>query len=60
MASTDKIAREKKKDEAPSSLDQVLLDEFFSTIASVAIRLTKTDIRAINGANPAEQEVNDQ
>ena len=60
MAKFDKTDHKLKKGEAPSSLDQALLDEFFSIIASVAVRLTKTDIRDKNADNPTKREVSKQ
>ena len=60
MAKFDKTDSKLKKGEAPFSLDQALLDEFFSIIASVAVRLTKTDVRAKNADNPIKREVNEQ
>lgn len=59
MAKPDGKDSNPEKDEA-MSLDNALLDEFFSIVASVAIRLTKTDVRAKNADTPIEQEVNDQ
>lgn len=46
-----------KKEEAPSSFDQALLDEFFSIIAIIAVRLTKDDTRDINGDDSIKREV---
>jgi len=60
MAKFNKTDHKLQKGEAPSSLDQALLDEFFSIIASVAIRLTKTEFRGKNADNPIEQEVNER
>lgn len=43
MAKVDPIRFDNEKKKAPSSFDEALLDEFFSMIASVAIRLTKDE-----------------
>ena len=48
-----------RKGEAPSSLDQALLDEFLSIIASIAVRLTKVDTRDKNGDDSIKREVNE-
>jgi hypothetical protein len=43
-----------------STQDKVLLDEFFSLVANIAVRLTKTDVRAKNGDNLVKQEANER
>jgi hypothetical protein len=48
------------KGEASSSLDQALLDEFLSIVASIAVRLTKVDTRDKNGDDSIKREVNEQ
>ena len=48
------------KCEASSSLDQALLDEFLSIVASIAVRLTKVDTRDKNGDDSIKREVNEQ
>ena len=48
-----------EKNEA-TSLDDALLEEFFSIVASIAVRLTKTDVRAKNADDPTKQEVSKQ
>lgn len=57
MAKFDKKDRKLKKGEAPSSVDQALLDEFFSIIASIAARLTKDDGRDNNVDDSTSPEV---
>lgn len=57
MAKFDKTNHKTKNSKVPSSLDQALLNEFFSIIASVAVRLTKTDVRAKNADDSTKQEV---
>ena len=59
MAKSD-IKGHNRTGEAPSSLDQALLDEFLSIIASIALRLTKVDTRDKNGDDSNKQEVNEQ
>ena len=49
-----------RKGEAPSSLDQALLDEFLSIIASIAVRLTKDDTRANNCEDSNKQEASEK
>ena len=49
-----------EKCEASSSLDQALLDEFLSIVASIAVRLTKVDTRDKNGDDSIKREVNEQ
>jgi len=48
------------KGEASSSLDQALLDDFFSIIASIAVRLTKDNVRDNNGDDSTNSEVSKQ
>jgi hypothetical protein len=60
MAKLEKTGYELEKGEAPTSLDEALLDEFFSIVASVAVRLTKDDIRANNCDESTKQEADEK
>lgn len=46
-----------RKREAQPPLDQALLDEFFSIVASIAVRLTKDDDRDNNVNDSTSPEV---
>ncbi len=50
--------RDLERAKPPTSADEVLLDEFFSMVASIAVRLTKDDTRHDNVDDPAGREVN--
>ncbi len=41
---------------APASADEVLLDEFFSLVASIASRLTPEDVRRHNSGDSTCRE----
>jgi hypothetical protein len=58
MANFDQKDHKRKDDEATSTLDQALLDEFFSIIASITVRLTKDNDYGKNGDDSIKQEVN--
>jgi len=51
--------KEKEQDraEAPASADEALLDEFFSLVASIAVRLTRDDTQRNNGDDSVGREV---
>jgi hypothetical protein len=57
MKNADKRECSDKENEAQPLLDQALLDEFFSIIASIAVRLTKDDDRYNNGDDSTSPEV---
>jgi hypothetical protein len=57
MAKSDIKGHNRRKGEAPSPLDQALLDEFLSTIAHIAMRLTKEDSCDKNGNGSNKREV---
>jgi hypothetical protein len=56
MAKAETKDHNSRKRETQPLLDQALLDEFFSTIAGVVIRLTKTGVRDKNANNPTKRE----
>lgn len=60
MAKADTKDHNYRKGEAPSSLDQALLDEFLSIVASIAVRLTKDDGRDNNVHDSTSPEVSKQ
>jgi len=60
MKNTDKRECSDKENEAQPLLDQALLDEFFSIIASIAVRLTKDDDRDNNSNDSTSPEVSKQ
>jgi hypothetical protein len=57
MPKADNREYSHKGNEASSFLDQTILDEFFSTIASIAVRLTKDDDRDNNVDDSTSLEV---
>ena len=56
MAKANKKDYNCRENEASASLNQALLDEFFSIIASIATRLTKVNTCDKNGNEPDKGE----
>lgn len=53
------ITNKPEHHEEISPHDEVILDEFFSLIARIAIRLTSKDIKTNNNIAPSSQEVHE-